>query len=140
MSRADRITPEQKVPEYYSDIPMNLDKNPVTQQIDRIINEECVSESIRNLVLTNVGERPYQPWLGSKIKGSLFDNIDDPITIENIKLSITDCIRDNEPRAQNVGVEIFSNIDDNAIGAKVYYSLHNITAVFVAELTIDRIR
>jgi phage baseplate assembly protein W len=140
MSRADKISPLQKIPEYYSDFPINLDKNQVTGQVARLTNDEAVKQSLINLVLTNRQERPYQPYIGSRVRASLFDPIDDPFTLENIKQSIEDCIRDNEPRATSVVVELAPSLDGNAYDVQIHFSLINITAVFTANLTLERIR
>lgn len=140
MSRVDKISPLQKIPEYYSDFPINLNKNLVTGQVARITNDEAVRQSIIHLVLTNMNERPYQPHLGSRVKASLFDNIDDPFTIDNIRTSIDDCIKNNEPRATNVQVAVQPNLDNNAYNVEVLFSIVNITAVFKVNFTLERIR
>jgi len=140
MSRADKISPLQNIPTYYADFPINLDKNQVTGQIARTTNEEAVKQSMIHLVLTSFNERPYQPYLGSRVKDSLFDNIDDPMVVEEIRSSIEDCIKNNERRATDVQVSIEPSLDQSAYNVQILFSLINITAVFVANFTLERIR
>lgn len=140
MARVDKISPLQKIPEFYSDFPINLNKNLVTGQVARVTNDEAVRQSLIHLVLTNLNERPYQPYLGSRVKASLFENIDDPFTVESIRLSIEDCIKDNEPRATNVQISVQPTLERNAYQVEILFSLINITAVFKASFTLERIR
>jgi hypothetical protein len=57
--RSNKVTAKSKELERYSDFTINLDLNPITAQITKITNEEAVSTSLRNLILTNVNERFY---------------------------------------------------------------------------------
>ncbi len=140
MARVDKISPLQSIPEYYSDLTTNMDRNLITGQLARITNDEAVKESIKNLVLTSLNERPYQPTVGSRIRESLFEPIDDPLTIDNIRQSIIDCIKNNEPRAVDVVVQLNSNLDQNGYDVQIHFSLQNLTAVFLTEFFLQRIR
>ena len=51
-------------------------KHPITRDLIALSNERAISRSIRNLVLTALGERPFQPRLGSQISRSLFELLD----------------------------------------------------------------
>ena len=140
MSRADKISPKAKIPEYFSDFHISLNTNPLTGQLAKVVNEEAVKQAITNLVLTDKSERPYQPHLGSDVKRSLFDLMDDPLTMSNIEDSIRDCISQNEHRAEVVNVEVIASPDYNAYTVNVLFSLNNITEIFTASINISRIR
>lgn len=128
------------MPEYYADFPMNLDRNAVTGQLSRITNEEAVKQAIVNLVLTGQKERPYQPWIGSRIKQSLFDNMDDELTIDNIKNSIKECIDNNDVRAKVLKINIEPNIDKNGYAVEVIFSIINIQQPVSAQFFLSRVR
>ncbi len=138
MSRADRITSTSRIPEYFSDFKMDFTRNPVTGELARVTNAEAVRQSIVNLVMTDPKERPYQPYLGSRVQESLFDLVDDPMTIENIRDSIRDVIEKNEPRASIIKIDI--GTVDNSIRVDIHYGLINIQQVFTATVFLDRIR
>ena len=140
MARVDRIIPKQKQPEYYSDFTMNLDKNLVTGQLLRITNAEAVKEAIVNLVLTGIKERPYQPWLGSRVKQSLFDNMDDEVAIDNIKNSIEDCIKNNDIRAKVLRINMEPATENNGYNVQVIFSIINVTEPLTAEFFLERVR
>ena len=128
------------MPEYYADFHMNLDINAVTGQLSRITNEEAVKQAIVNLVLTGQKERPYQTWIGSRIKQSLFDNMDDELTIDNIKNSIKECIDNNDVRAKVLKINIEPNIDKNGYAVEVIFSIINIQQPVSAQFFLSRVR
>lgn len=140
MARVDKISPKEKIPEYYSDFPINLDKNLVTGQLGRVVNADAVKQAIVSLVLTGRKERPYQPWLGSDVKQSLFDNMDDPLVIDTIKNSIYDCIKANEVRAKIIGINMTPDYDNHSYAVQVYFSIINVTEPQVAEFVLERVR
>ena len=140
MSRADRISPQEKMPEYYSDFSINMDRNAITGQMARLTNADAVKQSIINLVLTGQKERPYQPLLGSQVKQSLFDNMDDEITIDMIKDSITQCIQNNEVRAKILKINVVSDNDNNGYAVEVIFSIINITVPQTASFFLSRVR
>ena len=140
MSRADKILPKQKQPEYYADFPINLDKNLVTGQLARLTNADAVKQALVNLVLTGQKERPYQPWLGSKVKQSLFDNMDDELVVDAIKESITDCIKNNDRRAQVLKINAQPDYEDNGYNVEIIFSILNIQQPIVAEIFLSRVR
>jgi hypothetical protein len=119
---------------------MNLDRNAVTGQLAKITNDEAVKQSIINLVLTDMKERPYQPWLGSQIKQSLFNNMDDEITIDAIKTSIKNCITNNEKRAEVLKIDVISDIENNGYSVEVVFSIINIMIPQTATLFLSRVR
>ena len=140
MSRVDFITPKHKQPEYYSDMPVNMQKNQITGQLARLTNDEAVKQSIKALVLTGLGERFYQPWIGSTVKASLFNLIDDQVTLDTIKTSITECIENNEPRVQIENISMDENIDLNGYNVRIVFSTVNIQETQSVDIFISRVR
>jgi phage baseplate assembly protein W len=137
--RQNKFTVESKKLEYYSDFMMNLEKNPLTGFIARLTNEDSIKQSLKNLILTNRTERPFQPWLGSKIQSLLFEP-DDPMTRmvleEEIKTTIDNC----EPRVLLEAVNI-SGGDDNSYYVRIDFSIVNIPEeTFNLEIILRRVR
>lgn len=126
MPRVDKISPVEKIPEYYSDFSIGFDRNPVTGEMVRLTNADSVKESVKNIILTNVGERFYQSILGSKVRASLFENLDD-ITINQLEDTIRNAILNCEPRANIINVNVISFEENNAIQIAVEFSLINIS-------------
>lgn len=123
--RADRFTPKNKQLTYYSDFSTNFDLNPVTGLLAVVTNEESVKQRLRNLILTNLTDRPYQPTVGSKIKASLFEPID-VVTENTIADSIRTTVYNCEPAVILKHVSVLGNADLNFYEVSVYFETINI--------------
>lgn len=139
MSRADKITSLNKKDVVYSDFLNNLEKHPLNGSLARISNEDSVKQSIKNLLLTDVFERPYQPQIGSKIYSLLFEPMDD-ITENLLKNTIADTIRLYEPRAKLIYVGVSGIADRNEYNINIVFSLVNTIGEVQLDLIIKRIR
>lgn len=139
MARADIHTATYNPDERYSDFLINFDKNPITGNLAKVTNEEAVKQAIKNLVLTNQGERLYNRTMGSKVRASLFDPAD-AMTAEMIRTTIEQTITYHEPRANLLGVEIFDDSDNNAYKVNIYFNLINIPDVIQVDLILKRAR
>ena len=65
---ADKFTTKLKKEDLYSDFYTNLNAHPDTKQLVVNRNEDAIIRSIRNLILTDKYERPFQPDVGSRVK------------------------------------------------------------------------
>lgn len=137
--RTARNTIRNKLPEYYSDFFIDFNLNPVTGNLARATNEESVKNSIINIILTNLGERPYQFTLGSKIRASLFDPMDSLNIESDIQSSIMDALQ-HEPRADIAKVDVYKNVTQNGYNVNIFFAIKNIPEVFSVSLFLKRIR
>ncbi len=140
MSRADRYTVEQKKIERYSDFPTNFDVNPASGWLARLTNEEAVKQSIKNLMLTSLGERFYDANKGSRILNSLFEILD-LTDIEVIKLQAREVIESYEPRANLLDLRLDEDLDGNAYSLTFIFSIINIPdQPFDVTINVKRVR
>ena len=133
------LTPRTRSQEFFSDFTRNLEQVPGRKDVSRVVNENAVKESIRNLVLTNRGERLFQPNIGCDIQGSLFENID-ANTILILKENIKSTIRTYEPRCNLRDVEVSGNIDTNELRVKIVFSVINSTTTSSLTIDLSRVR
>jgi len=131
------LTPRTRARELYSDFSKNLDQVPGRNDLSRKINENAVKESIKNIVLTNKGERLFQPTIGCNISASLFENLD-ANTILILKDNIKTAIRTYEPRCNLKDVEIVADLDTNNLQATVLFSVLNTSTT--SSITLDLVR
>ena len=131
------LTPRTRARELYSDFSKNLDQVPGRNDLSRKINENAVKESIKNIVLTNKGERLFQPTIGCNISASLFENLD-ANTILILKDNIKTAIRTYEPRCNLRDVEIVADLDTNNLQATVLFSVLNTSTT--SSITLDLVR
>ena len=134
-TRAESISPKEKQGEFFSDFLNSFAKTPIGEQLGRVTNEKAVNQSLRNLIKTNVGERLYQPFIGSNVNASLFEN-NTEAQLSKIEFFIETTILNNEPRVNLIDVLVESSlvqnttqtnrpIDPNEIVVTIVYTLIN---------------
>lgn len=133
------ITPITKKRELFSDFGKDLTLNPVSNDIARKLNEESVKESIRNLVLTDRGERLFQPEIGCDIRFHLFENIA-PDTLSDIRTAIYNTIESYEPRCQLIDVDVTGRNDSNALQVTITFIVINSEEPTTLDIVLNRIR
>ena len=136
---AETITPRTRFEAVYSDFHKDLSPIPGRGDIARRLNENSVREAIKNLILTDKGERLFQPNLGSDIRASLFENVT-PTTIILLKDKVREVLNAYEPRCNLLDVEVLGDIDENAITVNVVFNVINSEAPQSISIGIDRVR
>ena len=89
---------------------MSFKVSPLTYDLIANKNETAIARSIRNLILTTPGERPFNPELGSQVSQLLFEPIDD-ITTQALKEQIENTVNNFEPRVRLRQVVVKPNFD-----------------------------
>ena len=112
--------PIERISKEFKDISLSFQVNPLNYDLIGIKNETAIARSIRNLVLTQPGERFFNQNLGSKVNRSLFENIDD-ISASVIKDEIENTIKNYEPRVSLIDVVVTPNFDDYEFTVTVSY-------------------
>ena len=110
----------------FSDLNLNFTRNPATKDVAKLYDIEAVKRSVRNLINTNEGERPFQPTLGSGIRGLLFENMS-PIIETLLKDRIKETIEVYEPRAQLTSILVHGDIDKNEYLCTISFRVVNTT-------------
>jgi phage baseplate assembly protein W len=133
------LTPRTKITEFFSDFGANLEQIPGRRDLSRKVNEQAVKESVKNLLMTDRGERLFQPDIGCDIRGSLFENID-ANTILIIKENIKSTIRTYEPRAEVKDVRVNANTDRNEVSVEIVFSVINSNRDSSLSINLSRVR
>lgn len=139
LNRRDYFTSLKVHPEIFSDFLTDFDIHPVKKDVVRNTNEEAVKRSIKNLLLTNRGDRLFNPTLGSNIRSLLFE-LDTPATEQILQDYITTTIENYEPRALVSEVRVLSDDDNHTISATIVFSIINKQEPVILELILNRIR
>ena len=114
--------PVERISKGFKDLSLSFKINPINLDLIAIKNETAISRSIRNLVLTYPGERFFNPYLGSKVSRSLFENMDVG-TASIIKEEIELTIENYEPRVKVIKVEVIPDYDNNTYNVTVTYNI-----------------
>lgn len=106
----------------YTDFDFNFIANPNNGDVSKKVDTEAVKQSVRNLILTNRGERPFQPFLGSNVRGLLFE-LGDPFTALELQKEITNTIDNFEPRVELIDVRVTDELDNNRFKIQIYFAI-----------------
>lgn len=111
-----------KISRGFKDFSLSFKKHPITNDIIAIFNEDAIKNSVVNLIRTRVGERFFQPQLGTGIEDSLFELTTTEIsfTIEN---EINQVLRNYEPRILVTAINIDVRPEDNELEITISYNI-----------------
>ena len=123
----------------HTDLDLNFVPNPITGDMNPIRDIEAIKASVRNLISTNFQERPFQPEIGSGVRGLLFE-LADPITMHDIEMAISRTIQNFEPRVILQKVEIDNDIDNNAYNVTIRFQIIATEQVGTATIILERLR
>jgi len=123
----------------YKDFDILFDRHPVTRKLNTLTNNAAIARSVKNLILTNKGERPYQPFIGGDVRSKLFE-LNDGTVEQEIKEAIEDAIKEYEPRAELIDVFADQNIDGNSINVTIKFRAVNQTTPVEIQFLLERVR
>lgn len=132
-------TPVSKKPNLYSDFHKDLRISPISKDLALLKDEDAVKQSIRNLILTDPGERLMQPFIGGGVRAMLFENIT-PGVLKIIETQCRTTIETYEPRAELIDVTASSQYDDNKVNVKIQFYIRNVDRPISLDLILERIR
>lgn len=122
----------------YSDFLINFERHPINKDLVRNVNEAAVRQAIKNIVLTNRGEIPYQPTRGSNVRRFLFEQMT-PQTAHDIKEDIIQAITNDEKRCELLSVTVEPNYGAQHYTIVIVFTILNETAPQTVNITLERI-
>lgn len=123
----------------FSDIDLSFSPHPISGDITKKYDEKAVTQAIKNLILTQNYERPFQSNLGSQIKSMLFE-LTTSLTSSIIKRQIIDMINNFEPRAEVLEVTVLLAPDNNGLYCSIVYRIVNTSTPISVDLFLERTR
>ena len=113
----------------FRDFSLTFEKNAVTNDILSLKNEAAIKESVKNIVLYNFYEKPFDPFFGGNIIGLLFEN-STPTMVLEVKNRIEQSIEIHEPRVTAVSVQVQFEEDRNEMNCEIQYLILGISPKF----------
>ena len=80
----------------FRDFSLTFEKNAVTNDILSLKNEAAIKSSVKNIVLYNFYEKPFDPFFGGNIIGLLFENSTPTLELE-VESRIQTAVEVHEP-------------------------------------------
>lgn len=140
ISRADTLTETKRQIEFFSDFMNDFDRTPFGNQLAKVTNVDAVNQSLRNLIKTNLGERFFQPIIGSNVYASLFENQDSDY-LDVLEVFIKNTVENCEPRVKLISVDVSSDLNnENYVNVTIIYYLINNSDPITLNILLKRIR
>ena len=139
MSKTQALTDLSISSIVYSDFFTDFSRHTNTGQLNKKTNELAVKQSVRNLLLTDHYERPFQPRIGSNLRSLLFNNFT-PATVLEAEEHIKEVFENHEPRAALLDTVISPAPDMNSLQVSIYFRIINTTEPTQLDIIIERVR
>ena len=124
----------------FRDLDLFFGKKNTSKDISKVQGIQAVKRSVRNLILTNIYEKPFHPEIGSGIRELLFEPLS-PITAFVLSQRVEDVIENFEPRARLVGVRALPDLDRNSYEITIEFYVQNApTELIDTTVLLERLR
>ena len=114
--------PVERVSKSFKDVSSSFKVNPLSDDLIAVKDATAIARSVRNLILTKPGERFFNPILGSRVSGLLFENID-KLTASEIADEIRIVLDNFEPRVALTDVDVEPNYDEGEFNVTLRYEI-----------------
>jgi phage baseplate assembly protein W len=123
----------------YKDINLNFQAHPVTKDVVKRTGNSAIVGAIRNLLLTNRFEKPFQPNFGSRVRSLLFEDVS--FIIANvIKTEIENTITNFEPRVSIETLRVQAQPEENRYAVHLSFYTNNLEAPVSINLFLEKVR
>jgi phage baseplate assembly protein W len=123
----------------FIDLDLNFAIHPIRKDINTHKAEYAVINSVKNLILTNHFERPFQPEVGSNIRRLLFENVD-VILAAQLEREIEETVNNFEPRVQISSIIATPAPDENGYKVIMEFFVINNPDPIKINFFLERIR
>ena len=122
----------------YKDIDLTFSPKPAGD-IFKKVDAAAVKQSVKNLLLTSRGEKPFNNFFGSNLNSALFglDTEFDPEFVQNL---IFDAITNHEPRARVLSVTVLLKPENNTLDTTVEFQVVNTKEIVTLDVSLARVR
>ena len=109
----------------FKDINLSFKRHPVTNDVVTIRDEDAIKRSVKNIIFTILGEKPFLPLFGSKLNSALFE-LDTNFNETKISDEISSVLLNNEPRISNILVSVSNPADSHELNVTIQYDITGI--------------
>tara|TARA_R100000458_G_scaffold961_1_gene817 strand:+ start:171 stop:605 length:435 start_codon:yes stop_codon:yes gene_type:complete len=124
----------------YRDLDLFFGRKPISKDINIITDVENIKRAVKNLVLTNIYEKPFHPEIASGVRDMLFENMT-PLTSIVLTKKVEDVIENFEPRVRLMSVSARPNLDRNEYEMTIEFFIKNFpTTLITVDVFLERLR
>jgi phage baseplate assembly protein W len=123
----------------YKDLDLSFSAHPERGDVLKKLDISSIIQSLKSLLFTMPGERPFQPNLGSPLYNLLFEPLDD-ISMALIDKTIGHTIQNYEPRVTLDLVQIVPNDEENEVQISIFFTVKGTQTPASFTTTLKRLR
>tara|TARA_B100000927_G_scaffold67159_1_gene52972 strand:- start:8002 stop:8406 length:405 start_codon:yes stop_codon:yes gene_type:complete len=123
----------------YKDIDLSFGVNAFSKDLNSKLDVNAVKQSMKSLMLTQRGERPFHPEIGSSIYHLLFEPMT-PGQEMSLKAIIEDVLRTFEPRCLLEEVSVRPNFDLDQYEIKIFFHVVGVNEPQELAVALKRLR
>lgn len=123
----------------YSDLDLTFRPHPAKKDLMISTGEIAVTRALKNLLLTNYYEKPFQPNYGSNIRKLLFEPMS-PITSTALSNEVEFVIKNFDHRIRLISVDVQGLYEQNAYQITITFYIENLVQPFTADFILSRLR
>ncbi len=121
----------------FKDFSVNFARNPFTDDLSVVNNDNSIKQAVKNIILTSPGEKPFQPLVGSSVNRLLFEPLD-AFTADTIAEEIRTTINQYEPRVALTRVDVTPIYENNKLNVSLEYKIVGLPIVETIEFVLQR--
>ena len=121
----------------FKDFSVNFARNPFTDDLSIVNNDNSIKQAVKNIILTSPGEKPFQPLIGSSVNRLLFEPLD-AFTADAVAEEIRTTINQYEPRVSLTKVDVTPIIEGNKLNVSLEYRIVGLPIVETIEFVLQR--
>jgi phage baseplate assembly protein W len=123
----------------YKDLDLNFKAHPVTKDVVKRTGNAAIIGALRNLILTNLYEKPFQPNFGSRVRRLLFEDVSF-ITANILQTEISNVIANFEPRVGIDAIRVQANPERNRYDITIRFFINNLEAPVTINFFLEKVR
>lgn len=123
----------------YTDFDLNMTRHPLTGDVSSVDDITAVKRSVKHIILTNYGERPFNPKFGSNIRAQLFEQATafSALTLRN---SIQFALEKYEPRIDILDITVVDDHERNGYDVSLNFMIRHIHTDVQLSVKLTRVR
>lgn len=122
----------------YKDVDLTFTKKP-SGDVYKKTDAAAVKQSVKNILMTNRTEKPFEPFYGGNLNDLLF-NLSEAYSDFEIEEQITLALNNYEPRARVLNVKSKLTPDRNMISVTVTFKILTTNQIDTTVLSLTRVR
>jgi len=123
----------------HRDLDLKLGIHPIRKDLNVLKDDNAIKNAVKNLLVTNANERPFQPFLGANLRGLLFEPAD-ALTKIALRENILNVLINHEPRIEVQDIDIKDLADQNAYRILVKFRIKEFDDDDTVEIVLRRLR